>query len=271
MDLDQVSGLHLRYFLAVVDHGSVAGAARALGVAQPSLSQQIRLLEQRVGARLFDRTSTGMVPTAAGQELAVAAQTWLSAAGSLRCQRHPMRVGIPRGIDAVAMVALHERLGDDLVLVECASSAAASRVRGRRLDAAVIREPLEDDRSGLETIQLLSRPLGVLGSSEDIASLPVTSDGTTLIASLVGKSLIWFDEDRAPGFAQALLGDLHAAGWVPELVRIDPATTTMTEDALLRRPDLVMLRPQPQILAPGLSWVRLAPTIVERLSILQQR
>lgn len=74
MDIDRVSGLHLRYFLAVTDHGSVAAAARGLNVAQPSLSQQISQLEQRLGVVLFDRTSAGMTPTPAGVELERAAR-----------------------------------------------------------------------------------------------------------------------------------------------------------------------------------------------------
>jgi DNA-binding transcriptional LysR family regulator len=45
----------LRYFLAVVDHGSVNKAAAALHVAQPSLSQAIRALERDLGLDLFRR------------------------------------------------------------------------------------------------------------------------------------------------------------------------------------------------------------------------
>ena len=46
----------LNYFLAVAAHGRMAKAADALGVAQPTLSQQIRALEQDLGTVLFDRT-----------------------------------------------------------------------------------------------------------------------------------------------------------------------------------------------------------------------
>ncbi|WP_394618485.1 LysR family transcriptional regulator [Lentzea sp. JNUCC 0626] len=59
----------LRYFLAVVDHGSVNKAAAALHVAQPSLSQAIRALERDLGIDLFRRAGRRLVLTDAGEAL----------------------------------------------------------------------------------------------------------------------------------------------------------------------------------------------------------
>ena len=47
---------HLRYFLAVVDAGSITRGAHAVRVAQPSLSRQLRQLEEEIGEPLFDRS-----------------------------------------------------------------------------------------------------------------------------------------------------------------------------------------------------------------------
>lgn len=58
---------HLRYLLAVADHGGFTRAAEALHVSQPTLSQQIRQLEETLGVTLFDRTSRTVKPTDAGQ------------------------------------------------------------------------------------------------------------------------------------------------------------------------------------------------------------
>ncbi|HWH85887.1 MAG TPA: transcriptional regulator CynR [Pseudomonas sp.] len=58
---------HLRYLLAVADHGGFTRAAEALHVSQPTLSQQIRQLEDTLGVSLFDRTSRTVRPTDAGQ------------------------------------------------------------------------------------------------------------------------------------------------------------------------------------------------------------
>jgi DNA-binding transcriptional LysR family regulator len=61
---------HLRYFLAVVDAGSITRGATAVRVAQPSLSRQLRQLEREVGEPLFDRTSGRARLTAAGEVFA---------------------------------------------------------------------------------------------------------------------------------------------------------------------------------------------------------
>src|SRR5471032_2911780 len=58
---------HLRYLLAVADHGGFTRAAEALHVSQPTLSQQIRQLEETLGVNLFDRTSRTVKPTDAGE------------------------------------------------------------------------------------------------------------------------------------------------------------------------------------------------------------
>jgi DNA-binding transcriptional LysR family regulator len=59
----------LRYFLAIVDHGSVHRAARELYVAQPSVSQALRALERDLGTDLFHRTGRRLVLTPAGERL----------------------------------------------------------------------------------------------------------------------------------------------------------------------------------------------------------
>lgn len=59
----------LRYFLAVAEAGSVSRAATRLRVAQPSISQQLRKLEESMGRKLFDRQGRGMVLTDAGRGL----------------------------------------------------------------------------------------------------------------------------------------------------------------------------------------------------------
>jgi DNA-binding transcriptional LysR family regulator len=59
----------LRYFLAVVDAGSVHRAAEQLYVAQPSVSQALRTLERDLGSLLFHRTGRRLVLTAAGRAL----------------------------------------------------------------------------------------------------------------------------------------------------------------------------------------------------------
>ena len=55
---------HLRYFVAVADAGTFTGAAERLFIAQPTLSQQIRRLEELVGTPLLHRRRDGVRLTA---------------------------------------------------------------------------------------------------------------------------------------------------------------------------------------------------------------
>lgn len=65
----------LRYFLAVLDLGSINRAAARLNISQPTLSQSIRALERSVGAELLVRTGGGVRATRIGETFANHAQT----------------------------------------------------------------------------------------------------------------------------------------------------------------------------------------------------
>lgn len=64
----------LRFVLAVAEAGSLAGAARRLGVNHTTVLRRIGAFEKRLGVRLFERLPTGYVPTAGGEELIAAAR-----------------------------------------------------------------------------------------------------------------------------------------------------------------------------------------------------
>ncbi|WP_148713927.1 LysR family transcriptional regulator [Chitinolyticbacter meiyuanensis] len=58
-----------RTLLAVLEHGSLSAAARALGLAQPTVGRQIEALETQLGLPLFTRSQTGLLPTDAARAL----------------------------------------------------------------------------------------------------------------------------------------------------------------------------------------------------------
>ncbi|NNM47805.1 LysR family transcriptional regulator [Knoellia koreensis] len=71
---------HLRYFVAVADHGSLAAAADVVAVTQPALSRQIHLLERRLGVVLFTKPSRRLELTPAGREFLPVARDVLARA-----------------------------------------------------------------------------------------------------------------------------------------------------------------------------------------------
>jgi DNA-binding transcriptional LysR family regulator len=74
----------VRSFLAVLDAGSLTGAARQLQAQQPTLSRHIAELEAQLGAPLFERTGRGVVPTATALAIADAARQMQDGAETLQ-------------------------------------------------------------------------------------------------------------------------------------------------------------------------------------------
>jgi len=95
---------HLKYFVAVAETLNFRQAAERLHVAQPALSRQIKDLEERIGARLFDRNTGGTKLTDAGtvlleeareilERVEIAAELTQSAAAGLRGHLHIAGMG----------------------------------------------------------------------------------------------------------------------------------------------------------------------------------
>lgn len=70
-------------FLAAHQHGSLLGAARALGISQPTVGRHVSALEAQLGTPLFERTGRGLVPTPAAARLADAARAMETGAQTL--------------------------------------------------------------------------------------------------------------------------------------------------------------------------------------------
>jgi DNA-binding transcriptional LysR family regulator len=143
---------HLRYFVAVADAGTFTLAAERLFVAQPTLSQQIRRLEQIVGTSLLHRRRDGVRLTAAGTVLLEAARDLLSAVdhavGQTRQAAGPgrpqLRFVMPADLpDALAVQATGrlrsaaDAAGVAITWLETALDAEFSPIRQRHADAGL--------------------------------------------------------------------------------------------------------------------------------------
>jgi LysR family nitrogen assimilation transcriptional regulator len=141
----------LRYFVAIVDAGSLSRAALTLHIAQPALSQQIANLEREVGTELLSRSVRGVVPTDPGKALYRHAQTLLKlAAETINVAQRAgadvsgrVRVGLPSSIAMILaaplLASLRERYPGILVeLYESLSTYLAPQLFEGRVDLVVL-------------------------------------------------------------------------------------------------------------------------------------
>ena len=134
-------------FLAAHAHGSLLGAARALGTSQPTVGRHITQLESQLGTPLFERSPRGLVPTAAARRLAEAAQAMESGALSLMrgaqqaqtALSGTVRLSASQPVACMLLPPLLARLQEALpaVRIELVSSNALSDLMRREADIAV--------------------------------------------------------------------------------------------------------------------------------------
>jgi LysR family hca operon transcriptional activator len=162
---------HLRYFIAVAEEGGLTVAAeRRLFVAQPSLSRQIRGLEEELGTDLLIRGARGVELTAAGRVFLDHARiALLQVEAAAEAARHAARppkasfvVGFLTGYEMEWLPALMSILREELPNIEVvvrseqSPDLANALVRGK-LDVAFLRR--EERASGL-VYKLLPRGVG---------------------------------------------------------------------------------------------------------------
>lgn len=110
--MDQDIGWELyRSFLGVLEEGSLSGAARALGITQPTVGRHIAMLESALGLALFTRSQSGLLPTEAALAIRSHAQTMRSAAAAL--QR--VAEGHGEGIKGTVRVSASEMIGVEVL------------------------------------------------------------------------------------------------------------------------------------------------------------
>ena len=138
---------HLRAFHATADAGSLAAAARRLGLTQPTLTRQIQALEANLGLRLFDRVGRRLVLTEAGAALVEPVATMaeaaeaaaLAAGGHGRQIAGRVRLSVSDGYAAYLMPPVLARVRAEApeVSVEVLASNVLSDLARQEADIAV--------------------------------------------------------------------------------------------------------------------------------------
>ena len=278
---------HLRYFVAVAETRSFSSAARALHLAQPPLSTQVRSLEHELGVRLFERSSRGVTLTKAGRLLLPAARDALAAAG--------------RAAD-IGRVASSGRTG--VLRLGLIAPAATPEVAARLkkfhhafplVQLRVRQDPVITLHRLLEAGELdvaLTRPLRAspnlrqhhLGEQEQVLALPaghaLARQTQIPLRALQGQPLLLISPEFNPNYGQRLLGlcaqhnvqpqvnyaadDLFTLIWLVSAgLGLCPYPSSLTETA----PRGVVFRP----LRPRLNRIELAlmwPTAADSAPLL---
>src|SRR5256884_5701890 len=154
----------VRYFTVVAEHQHFGRAAEALGVAQPSLSRQIRHLEQQLGARLLDHTPQGSRLTEAGEVFLPQARALLrsadQAAARTRAAAQPSRITIGYTIGLIVTPAVRqlrrEQPDADVQTLHLDWNEPREALLDHRVDAVVTRMPIRTD--GLHVTVLYDEP-----------------------------------------------------------------------------------------------------------------
>jgi DNA-binding transcriptional LysR family regulator len=145
--IDSFDWALVKSFLAVLDAGSLMGAARRLGARQPTLSRHIAELESQLGTALFERTGRGVTPTVTALAIADAARRMQEGADalgrSLQRRRDATTGSVRITASAVAAAWLLPPLLAQLqidepgIQIELVASNALSNLLRREADIAV--------------------------------------------------------------------------------------------------------------------------------------
>ena len=188
----------LAYFLASAEHGSFSAAAEAVGLAQPSLSDQVRRLEAELGVPLFARVGRGLVLTDAGHALRPEAQRTLAAAeqaaDSVRGMRDLAGGTVAFGTFGSAHYYLLGGLVQDfrarfpavrIRVVGQNSAEVADAVRDGELEAGLVVLPIDD--RGLHVRPVLEEQMLYVSADPERVREPMT------IERLAAAPLILYD------------------------------------------------------------------------------
>jgi len=168
----------LKYFVKIVDIGSLTQAAEVLHIAQPALSQQVATLEGELDQQLLIRTKRGVTPTEAGRILYTHArailrqceQAQLAVNNVGQCLRGQVSIGLAPGTAASAITmpllqAVRKELPEVMVyLHENSGSVLNDKLLHGQLDMAVLYERAPG--AGITSLPLLKEDLYLVGTRD---------------------------------------------------------------------------------------------------------
>jgi DNA-binding transcriptional LysR family regulator len=225
---------HLRYFVVVAEELHFRRAAERLHMSQPPLSQQIRQLEEEVGATLLLRNQRRVELTAAGQAFFIRAREILDAVeDAARQARRVQRGEVGRlavGFVGSAMYSFVPELlrtfrdhAPDITLRlnELGTSEQLRQLEDGRLDVGFVRVPRARPELRIETV--VEEPVvAALPDAHPLATHPLLK-----LADLEGEPLVLLTRAGAPGLREALAPAIDRLGGEERIVQEVTETQTV--------------------------------------------
>jgi DNA-binding transcriptional LysR family regulator len=192
---------HYRAFLGALHEGSLSGAARVLGLAQPTLGRQIAELEASLGAALFIRSQRGLVPTDVARDIAPHVEAMAAAAGATRRVASgatseiagTIRITASEIIGAEVLPALLAgfRRANPAVRIELALSDRVEDLLRGEADIAV--RMVQPSQDALAARRIGSLDIGLYAHRTYLEAAPAPANLSALLAS--DHALIGFDRE----------------------------------------------------------------------------
>lgn len=197
----------VRSFLAVLDQGSLLGAARLLKTSQPTLGRHMAELESQLGVVLFERTGRGLVPTATALQLAESARAMelgaremaqrISGARTQTTGTVRITASVPVAVHLLPGVLTAMRQALPGIAVELVSSNAVSNLLRRQADIAV--RMVRPEQGSLVARRIGDVALGAWAHRDYLARCaPVRSAQDLMALDLIGSDT---DTSILRGFA----------------------------------------------------------------------
>lgn len=271
----------LTYFIAAVEHGSFSAAAGALYIAQPSLSEQIKRLENELGVALFIRTNRRLVLTEAGQYLLPEAQRTLAAAREAVDSVRGVRTLTGGTVAFGSFSSAHHLLLTELIAdfrgrhphvrvraVGLNSSDVADAVRDGTLEAGLIALPVDDQ--GLDVSPIVWASEAVYLSTDPARVRRPVTPAELASAELILPEARWGNADPT---RRQLLERMQQAGMT--LVPVVEVESPASALALAARGvgDTIISLPLARYLryTDRLRWVSLDPPLLETFAFVTRR
>ncbi len=220
---------HLRYFIAVAEELHFGRAAERLRISQPPLSQQIRILEEQIGARLFARNNRNVSLTQAGvlflkeayQILAQVSAATEKAARLHRGESGELTIGFTSSAPFISTVSKNLRAFRQLYphvhikMQEVNTKQQIEPLLDGQLDLGVMRNTRLPD--ALQYRLLLREPLvAVVHEESPLAALPL---GSVKFSSLADQPFVFFAREVGTALYDEILTLLARAGITPYITQ----------------------------------------------------